>query len=86
MLDLISTSQNIDILSVVFNIALAFILSVVISWTYQKTHKGLSYSQSFVFTLVILCALASTIMMVIGNVLIRAVALLGAFTIIRFND
>lgn len=69
----------------VLNIGLAFILALIISWIYQKTHQGLSYSQSYVFSLVLLCALASVIMMVIGNVLIRAVALLGAFTIIRFR-
>lgn len=86
MFDFLSANQgNVDFLTVVLNIALAFVLALIISWVYQKTHRGLSYSQSYVFSIVILCTLAVVIMMVIGNVLIRAVALLGAFTIIRFR-
>jgi len=85
MLNFLSIDQNISLLAIVFNIALAFVFSLIIAWVYQKTHKGLSYSQAFVLCLVFLCPLASVIMMVIGGVLIRAVALLGAFTIIRFR-
>lgn len=78
-------SQSLDLLTILFNVALAFGLAVIIAAVYQKTHRGLSYSQSFVISLVILCILAAVIMMVIGNVIVRAVALLGAFTIIRFR-
>jgi len=85
MFNFLSADQNISFLAIVFNIALAFVLALLIAWVYQKTHKGLSYSQAFVLCLVLLCPLASVIMMVIGGVLIRAVALLGAFTIIRFR-
>jgi len=87
MFDFLSVSQGvtIGIDMIVFNIIMSFALAMIISWIYQKTHKGLSYSQTFVIGLVILCTLSSVIMMVIGNVLIRAVALLGAFTIIRFR-
>ncbi|MBU1176982.1 DUF4956 domain-containing protein [Patescibacteria group bacterium] len=87
MFDFLSASQGVTIgvNMIVFNIAMSFILSLIISLIYQKTHKGLSYSQTFVISLVILCTLSSVIMMVIGNVLIIAVALLGAFTIIRFR-
>ena len=87
MFDFLSASQGvtIGINMIVFNIIMSFALAMIISWIYQKTHKGLSYSQTFVIGLVILCTLSSVIMMVIGNVLIRAVALLGAFTIIRFR-
>jgi len=87
MFDFLSASQGVTmgIDMIVFNIIMSFALAMIISWIYQKTHKGLSYSQTFVIGLVILCTLSSVIMMVIGNVLIRAVALLGAFTIIRFR-
>ena len=85
MFNFLTANQNISFLAIVFNIALAFVLALIIAWVYQKTHKGLSYSQSFVLCLTFLCPLASVIMMVIGNVLIIAIALLGAFTIIRFR-
>ena len=40
-------------LSIVIAIALAFGLSVLIALVYKKTHVGLSYSRSFVFTLIL---------------------------------
>ena len=87
MFDFLSASQGVSIGvdMIIFNIAMSFILALIISLIYRKTHKGLSYSQTFVISLVILCTLSSVIMMVIGNVLIIAIALLGAFTIIRFR-
>lgn len=85
MFNFLFANQNISFWMVIFNIAFAFVLALFISWVYQRTHRGLSFSQSFIISLVILAPLASIIMMVIGNVIIRAVALLGAFTIIRFR-
>jgi uncharacterized membrane protein YhiD involved in acid resistance len=77
---------NISPLTAVINIAMAFALSLVIAWVYKKTHRGLSYSQSFVFTLVIMGTLVSVVMMIIGNSVARAFTLLGSFTIIRFRS
>ena len=70
---------------ILFNIALAFILSLVISSVYKSTHKGLSYSQSFMLTIVFVTVIVSVVMMVIGNNLARAFALVGALSIIRFR-
>ena len=35
---------------IIFNLLVSFILGLVVSVVYKKTHKGLSYSQSFVVT------------------------------------
>ena len=70
---------------VVFNILFAFALAYVIVWTWRKTHQGLSYSQTFAFTLIMLSPLAATVMMIVKNNLIGAFALLGAFAFIRFR-
>ena len=35
---------------IIINLVISFILGVVISFVYKKTHKGLSYSQSFMVT------------------------------------
>lgn len=71
--------------AIIFNILLSLVLALLISWVYMKTHRGLSYSQSFTFALVLLPIITTVIMMVIGNSLAAAFALLGAFTIIRFR-
>jgi uncharacterized membrane protein YhiD involved in acid resistance len=70
---------------ILLNIALAFVLGMVISYIYKTTHKGLSYSQSFMLTLVFVTLIVSMVMMVIGNNLARAFALVGALSIIRFR-
>ena len=70
---------------ILINIVLGFVLGIVISYVYKKTHKGLSYSQSFMLTLVFVTIIVSAVMMIIGNNLARAFALVGALSIIRFR-
>lgn len=70
---------------IVLNIVLAFALSMVIAWVYQKTHRGISYSQSYVISLVMMTVLAAIAMMILGNNLVRALGVLGIFALIRFR-
>ena len=70
---------------ILINMLLAFILGLFISYIYKITHKGLSYSQSFMLTIVFVALIVSMVMMVICNNLARAFALVGALTIIRFR-
>ena len=70
---------------IVLNMTLGFCLGLVISFVYKATHKGLSYSQSFMLTIVFVTFIVSMVMMVIGNNLARAFALVGALSIIRFR-
>ncbi|HLC18151.1 MAG TPA: DUF4956 domain-containing protein, partial [Thermodesulfobacteriota bacterium] len=72
-------------LDIVVNICLAIALGLIVAWVYRYTHKGLSYSQSFVLTLVFVAVIVSSVMMIIGNSLARAFALVGALSIIRFR-
>ena len=72
-------------LSVIINLTLALCAGLIIGVIYKKTHKGLSYSQSFVVTLVLMCITVCAVMMVIGSNLARAFALVGALTIVRFR-
>ena len=69
----------------VFNLGIAFIAGLIIEWIYKITHKGISYSQSFVITTVLVTVVVSLVIMVIGNNLARAFALVGALSIIRFR-
>ena len=70
---------------ILWNLCLACFLGMVISQIYKSTHKGLSYSQSFMLTLVFVTLVVSMVMMIIGNNLARAFALVGALSIIRFR-
>ena len=70
---------------ILLNLSLAFILGMIISYVYKITHKGLSYSQSFILTIVFVTVIVSMVIMVIENNLARAFALVGALSIIRFR-
>jgi hypothetical protein len=71
-----------DVLIALF---LSFFLALAIAWVYKHTHRGLSYSVSFVHTIVIMSVTVSVIMLIIGSNLARAFALVGALSIIRFR-
>jgi hypothetical protein len=64
----------------------AFCIGHVIAWTYMLTHQGLSYSQMFCASLLVLPVLvALTMMLLAGNILI-ALGLLSIFAMIRFRN
>lgn len=67
-------------------LALSFVLSSAIGWVYRATHRNVSYSQSYVQTLVILGMIISLIMLVVGSNIARAFALVGALSVIRFRN
>ena len=70
---------------ILINLVLSFILGVLISLIHKKTHKGLSYSQSFMVTNIFVAVIVCMVIMIIGNSLARAFALVGALSIIRFR-
>src|SRR5687767_11828066 len=75
-----------SVMDVAIALALSFVLSVMIAWVYRATHRNVSYSQSFVQTLIILGMLISVIMLVVGSNIARAFALVGALSVIRFRN
>ena len=70
---------------ILINLTLSFILGIIVSLIYKKTHKGLSYSQSFMITNIFVAVIVCMVIMIIGNNLARAFALVGALSIIRFR-
>jgi hypothetical protein len=79
-------SGNITFLDASFVLMLSFVLSLSLSWIYRYTHRGVSYSQGFVHTLVILTTVVSLIMLIIGSNIARAFTLVGALSVIRFRN
>ena len=79
-------SANLTFFDVAGALLLSFVLSLAVGWVYRYTHKGVSYSQSYVHTLVIMGTVVSLIMLIIGSNIARAFALVGALSIIRFRN
>nr|BFE59429.1 DUF4956 domain-containing protein [Dactylosporangium thailandense] len=67
-------------------LSLSFVLSAMIGWVYRFTHRNVSYSQSYVQTLVILGMLVALIMLIVGSNIARAFALVGALSVVRFRN
>jgi len=67
-------------------LGVALLLGLGISLIYLRTHKDEGYSASFVVTLIMLPAIISVIIMLIGNNVARAFSLAGAFSLIRFRS
>lgn len=80
-----ATSINAPLITVIYTVLLAFVLSTLIAVTYEKTFRGLSYSKNFVQALVLSAIVASTVMHAIGDSLARGLGMLGALAIIRFR-
>ncbi|MFG1891896.1 DUF4956 domain-containing protein [Micromonospora sp. NPDC049051] len=79
-------SGTFSIADVAIALSLSFLLSTAIGWVYRFTHRNISYSQSYVQTLVILGMLISLIMLVVGSNIARAFALVGALSVVRFRN
>src|SRR5690349_14534541 len=79
-------SGTFSMADIAISLALAFILSAIVGWVYRATHRNVSYSQSYVQTLVILGMLISLIMLVVGSNIARAFALVGALSVVRFRN
>lgn len=79
-------SGTFSVADIAIAMSLSFVLSAMIGWVYRTTHRNVSYSQSYVQTLVVLGMLISLIMLVVGSNIARAFALVGALSVVRFRN
>lgn len=79
-------TSEFSVMDVVLVLLLSFALSAFIGWIYKITHRGTSYMQSFVFTLVLNGMVVALVMLIVGSNIARAFSLVGALSIIRFRN
>ena len=72
--------------TVLLSLLLAFVLGQVLAWVYYFTHSGLSYSKSFVQSLILITVVVAMVMSTIAGSFVTAVGLMGALSIIRFRN
>jgi hypothetical protein len=70
----------------VFIVVFAFLVGQSVGWIYMATHRGLSYSQSFVVSLVVLPVLVALMMILMAGSLLVAFGLLAVFAVVRFRN
>ena len=81
-----STTSGFGIWETFAALFLSFLLCLVVAYCYRMTHRGLSYSVSFVHAMIIMGVTVSIIMLIIGSNIARAFTLVGALSIIRFRN
>ncbi|MBI4327557.1 MAG: DUF4956 domain-containing protein [Chloroflexi bacterium] len=72
--------------AMLLGLLLAFLCGHAIAWVYMVTHSGLSYSRSFVNSLVVIPIIVALVMMVLSNNLVTAFGLMAVFAIVRFRN
>lgn len=72
--------------TVTFCVLMSFALSTVLAQVYIWTHRGLSYSRSYIQTLVLGAVVSATLMTAVGNNLARGIGILGTLALIRFRS
>jgi Domain of unknown function (DUF4956) len=80
------TATPLDYRLVFLALLLGFACGHVVAWSYMLTHTGLSYSRSFVNSLVILPVIVALVIMVLSNNFVTAFGLLGVLSIVRFRN
>ena len=63
----------------------AFAMSHLLALVYVWTHRGLSFSHSFVQTLVMSSVVTAMMMLTIGNNLVWGIGMMGAMALVRFR-
>lgn len=76
-------TTNLTIFSFLLCIVTSLILGLLIAWIHMKTSM---YSKNFAITLSMLPALVATVIMMVNGNLGTSVAVLGAFSLIRFRS
>lgn len=78
-----NVSSSIDINSILLCTLVSLILGIIVAFIHKKTSK---YSKNFLVTLAILPALVQTVMIMVNGNLGTSVAIVGAFSLVRFRS
>jgi hypothetical protein len=72
--------------TVAFVILLSFVVGQFIGWIYMATHRGLSYSQTFTASLVVVPCLVALMIVLMSGSVVFAFGLLAVFAVVRFRN
>jgi hypothetical protein len=72
--------------TLVIALLLAFACGHAIAWMYMFAHSGLSYSRSYVNTLILMPVIVALVMLILANNLVLAFGLMAIFAMVRFRS
>jgi uncharacterized membrane protein YhiD involved in acid resistance len=84
-LTIYGTTQWLGAEQIIASLLIAFLLSTAVASVYRWTFQSLSYSRSFIHTMILASMVVSMIIMAVGNSLARGLGILGSLAIVRFR-
>ncbi|HZV67944.1 MAG TPA: DUF4956 domain-containing protein [Saprospiraceae bacterium] len=87
-MDILSSISNQDgpsFILIVFSVLLAFLLSSLLVFTYEKTSRDIVPPDHFIQSLILMAIVTATIMESIGDSMARGFGIFGALAILRFR-
>ena len=84
-LTIYGTTQWLGAEQIIAALLICFVLTSVVATVYRWTFQSLSYSRSFVHTMILSSMVVAIIIMTVGNSLARGLGILGSLAIVRFR-
>jgi uncharacterized membrane protein YhiD involved in acid resistance len=85
-LTVFGTGQWLGAEQVMISLLMAFMLSSVLATVYRWTFQSLSYSRSFIHTMILGSVAVAMMIMIVGNSLARGLGILGSLAIVRYRS
>ena len=80
------TTHPVTAMLLLVAVTLSFLLCSLLARAYLGTHSGVSYSKSFLQTIVLMGVTVAVVMLIVGSNIARAFSLVGALSIVRFRS
>lgn len=81
-----TTENSINISQSILAVVVAVIIGLVIGVTYMLLCKKEGYQKNFIFGLIIIPAVVTVVIMLVGSNVARAFSMAGAFALVRFRS
>ena len=78
-------TQTIPTKDIVLSLVVATVSALIINYIYKKTYKGVSYSQTFALSIILLTLVTSLVIRTINSNLSLSLGMVGALSIVRFR-
>ena len=81
----LTSGANLSVIDVLVGLAASLICAAIISWTYRASYQGVLYQKSFNLSLILICLVTTSVIMVISGNLVLSLGMVGALSIVRFR-
>ena len=81
----LTSGANLTIFDVLVGLSASLICAAIISWTYRNSYQGVLYQKSFNLSLILICLVTTSVIMVISGNLVLSLGMVGALSIVRFR-